>query len=163
MGNLPNCASRLARPVEPRLYPRSGNAESARGQRTLANCKEKLRDDDQPRDQDDTAEDLAGVVLGNAIDQVGTKGAEAEDRAAVIGRTMAMTASEGNARHRLAELTARAAPRRVWPMYSPTGSAMASAISSEPAEMPTCSASRTGMPFGPLQWAGSVNQVTVWL
>ena len=82
---------------------------------------------------------------------------------AVMGSTMAMTASDGSARHRLAELTATAVCLPVWPMYSPMGSAMARAMMTETAEMMTCSVMRTGMPLGPTQCSGSVSQATVSL
>src|SRR3954454_10141079 len=82
---------------------------------------------------------------------------------AVIGSTMAMTARDGSARQRLAELTAKVVCLPVWPMYRPIGIAIAIAMISDTAEMAMCSVSRTGMPFGPVQWAGSVSHATVWL
>ena len=46
-----------------------------------------------------------------------------------------MMASDGSARHRLAELTASVVCRPVWPMHSPIGNAIASAMTSETTEM----------------------------
>ena len=70
-----------------------------------------------------------------------------------------MTASDGSARPMLATLTASRAPRPVWPIQSPTGSAIARAMqrarSPRSRRVRPC---RIGMPFGPGQLAGSGSQ-----
>ena len=46
-------------------------------------------------------------------------------------------------------------------MYRPTGNAISSAMTIDTTEIAMCSAMRTGMPFGPDQFAGSVSQAIV--
>ena len=53
---------------------------------------------------------------------------------------------------------ARNDQRPVCPSHSPGGSARSAAIATAVAEIATCSPTRTGMPSGPLQCAGSANQ-----
>ena len=48
-----------------------------------------------------------------------------------IGRMITITAYDGTARPMLAMLIAAVAPRPVWPMYSPIGSAIAVAAATE--------------------------------
>ncbi len=62
-----------------------------------------------------------------------------------------IAASDGIARPKFAAFTARVAPRPVWPIHRPIGSAIAPAMTSEIPEMPTCSRSRVGIPPGPDQ------------
>ncbi len=79
----------------------------------------------------------------------------------VTGIAIAMTASEGSERPTLAKPAAAAAPRPVWPIASPAGSARSSAIASEMLAMSTCSRSRFGIPAWPAHWAGFVSQAAV--
>ena len=66
-----------------------------------------------------------------------------------------MTASDGTARPSSRAFTATVAPRRVWPIHRPTGSASAIAMTIESVEIATCSTSRVGIPFG----AGPVGRI----
>src|SRR4029453_14700833 len=69
-----------------------------------------------------------------------------------------MMPSDGMARPRLVRLTATRAPRPVWPMAIPMGRAMAVAMEVASSEYQRCWRVRTGIPSGPLHWAGSVSQ-----
>src|SRR5687768_1223974 len=73
------------------------------------------------------------------------------------GKTIPSRPSDGIARPMLAMLTASTAPRPVWPMTRPTGSAISVPTASEAADSETCSHSRIGMPFLPDHVAGSAN------
>src|SRR4029450_5231751 len=74
-----------------------------------------------------------------------------------------MMPSDGMARPRLVRLTATRAPRPVWPMAIPMGKAMAVAMEVASSEYQRCWRVRTGIPSGPLHWAGSVSQATTSL
>src|SRR5688500_10830340 len=78
------------------------------------------------------------------------------------GKTIPSRPSEGMARPMLAMLTASTAPRPVWPMTSPTGSAISVPTASEAADSETCSHSRMGMPLRPDHVAGSANHASTW-
>ena len=74
-----------------------------------------------------------------------------------------MTAYEGTARPMLARLIARFAPRPVWPIHSPIGSAMSVAATTDTAAIARCSRRRHGMPVWPVQVAAFVNQASASL
>src|SRR6185503_11513656 len=78
-------------------------------------------------------------------------------------KKISKSAYEGMARPRLAIDTVRNAPRPVWPMTRPTGMAITDPTRTTKADSQTCSNSRFGIPFMPVQLAGSVNQSTSWL
>src|ERR1044072_2155877 len=64
----------------------------------------------------------------------------------------------GSARPKPERLMARNAPRPVWPMSSPTGSAMRAATRVASSEYWRCSRRRVAMPSGPDHWAPLVSQ-----
>ena len=64
----------------------------------------------------------------------------------VTGIARAMTASEGSERPRFATPAASPAPRPVWPIASPAGSASRRAAASEMLAINTCSRRRFGIP-----------------
>ena len=83
-------------------------------------------------------------------------------RRIVNGTAMPMSASDGIARPRFATLIAMRSPRRVCPTHRPIGMAMSHGDQRAPAsDSAMCSPIRTGIPFGPDQFAGSVSQATV--
>ena len=91
-------------------------------------------------------------------------GVVAEDRGegqSVNGSGMTIIAYDGIARPMLARLIARLAPRLVWPMYSPSGTATIVASRTTRPEMIRCSRSRFGMPVVPCQLAGSRSNSTM--
>jgi hypothetical protein len=79
----------------------------------------------------------------------------------VTGIAIAMTASDGSERPRFAMPAATPAPRPVWPMARPAGSARSSATASEMLAIRTCSRRRFGIPLWPAHWAGFVSQAAV--
>src|SRR5215207_9026272 len=73
---------------------------------------------------------------------------------------MISKAYDGIDRPRLATLTVMNAPRPVWPIARPAGTATRIAAMMATAESTTCSTVRLGMPPAPLQFDGSVNHAT---
>lgn len=69
----------------------------------------------------------------------------------------------GSARPKEARLTARNAPRPVWPISMPMGSAITAATTVASSEYWRCSTSRWAMPSGPDHWAELVSQVARFL
>ena len=74
--------------------------------------------------------------------------------------TSTNTANDGTARPTLAMETAKNSPFLVWPMYSPTGTAMAAATATESRDSSTCWNTRIGMPSNPRQWAPETSHCT---
>ena len=72
-----------------------------------------------------------------------------------------MTAYDGTARPMLARLIAMLAPRPVWPIQSPIGSATSVAARIDTPTIARCSTSRHGIPVWPCQVAGLVSQAMV--
>ena len=82
---------------------------------------------------------------------------------AVMGSTMAMTASDGSARHRLAELTANSGVLARVADVQPNGQRDGEGDDQRDGGDDDLLRMRTGMPLGPTQCSGSVSHATVSL